>query len=190
MFDIGWGELLIIGGVALVVIKPKDLPGVLRTVGQTVGKIRRMAGEFQGQFQEALREANLDEARKTISGLNDSVSSSLETSFNPIQTIRDEIKNATEGRDPGLDRQRRREPRRPRLPRAAARAGPDARADPGGVRHRAAGRGAPAPSLLRKAKRRKKRVENAPAGASSRPRPAPGAPAPPAGSQLLRGHAC
>jgi sec-independent protein translocase protein TatB len=101
MFDIGWGELLIIGGVALVVIKPKDLPGVLRTVGQTVGKIRRMAGEFQGQFQEALREANLDEARKTISGLNDSVSSSLDSSFNPIQTIRDEIKNATEGKAAG-----------------------------------------------------------------------------------------
>lgn len=101
MFDIGWGELLIVGGVALVVIKPKDLPGVLRTVGQTVGKIRRMAGEFQGQFQDALREANLDEARKTITGLNESVSSSLETSFNPIQTIRDEIKGAADARNAG-----------------------------------------------------------------------------------------
>jgi sec-independent protein translocase protein TatB len=92
MFDIGWGEFLVIGTVALVVIGPKELPGVLRTVGQTVGKIRRMASEFQGQFQEALREADLDDARKTISGLNDSTSS-----FNPIQTIRDEIKGAVDG---------------------------------------------------------------------------------------------
>lgn len=92
MFDIGWGEFVVIGTVALVVIGPKELPGVLRTVGQAVGKIRRMASDFQGQFQEALREADFDEARKTISGLNDSTSS-----FNPIQTIRDEIKGAVDG---------------------------------------------------------------------------------------------
>ena len=96
MFDIGWGEFVVIGTVALVVIGPKELPGVLRTVGKTVGKLRRMAGEFQGQFQEALREADLDETRKTMSGLSDSASS-----FNPIQTIRDEIKNAVDAKDGG-----------------------------------------------------------------------------------------
>jgi sec-independent protein translocase protein TatB len=94
MFDIGWGEFVVIGTVALVVIGPKELPGVLRTVGQAVGKIRRMASEFQGQFQEALREADLDDARKTISGLNDSAAS-----FNPIQQIRDEIKGVVEAKD-------------------------------------------------------------------------------------------
>lgn len=94
MFDIGWGEFVVIGTVALVVIGPKELPGVLRTVGQTVSKLRRMAGEFQGQFQEALREADLDDARKTIAGLNDTTSS-----FNPIQTIRDEIKGAVDAKD-------------------------------------------------------------------------------------------
>jgi sec-independent protein translocase protein TatB len=92
MFDFSWGEVLVIGAVALVVIGPKELPGVLRTVGQALGKIRRMAGEFQGQFQEAMREAELHEARKSIEGIQDSVASS----FNPIQTIRDEIKGATE----------------------------------------------------------------------------------------------
>jgi sec-independent protein translocase protein TatB len=50
MFDIGWGELLVIGVVALVAIGPKELPGVLRTVGQWTGKLRRMATEFQNQF--------------------------------------------------------------------------------------------------------------------------------------------
>ena len=51
MFDIGWGELLVIGVVALIVIGPKELPGVLRSLGHWMGKIRRMAAEFQGQFQ-------------------------------------------------------------------------------------------------------------------------------------------
>ena len=44
MFDIGWGELLLIGIVALIVIGPKELPGALRTLGQWMGKLRRMAG--------------------------------------------------------------------------------------------------------------------------------------------------
>lgn len=87
MLDFSWGEFLVIGTVALVVIGPKELPGVLRTMGQAIGKVRRMASEFQGQFQEALREAEFDDARKSISSLNESTAS-----FNPIQTIRDEIK--------------------------------------------------------------------------------------------------
>lgn len=96
MFDIGWGEFVVIGVVALIVIGPKELPGVLRTVGKTVGKVKRLAGEFQGQFQDAMREMDIDEARKTVEGIHTDVSSSLNTGFNPIQTIRDEIKGATE----------------------------------------------------------------------------------------------
>jgi sec-independent protein translocase protein TatB len=76
MFDIGWSELALIAVVALVAIGPKELPGVLRTVGQWVGKVRRMASEFQGQFQEAMREAEMadlkksfDEVREAASGL-------------------------------------------------------------------------------------------------------------------------
>ena len=61
MFDIGWGELVLIGIVALIAIGPKELPTVLRTVGQYMGKIKRMAAEFQGQFQEAMREAEMAE---------------------------------------------------------------------------------------------------------------------------------
>src|SRR5258705_270661 len=64
MFDIGWGELLVIGVVALVAIGPKELPTVLRAVGQWMGKLRRMASEFQGQFQEALREAEMSDLKK------------------------------------------------------------------------------------------------------------------------------
>jgi sec-independent protein translocase protein TatB len=93
MFDMSWGEVMVIGAVALIVIGPKDLPRALRTVGNMVGKIRRLAGEFQGQFNEAMREAELEDVKRQIQGVNDSVSS-LNTGFNPIQTIRDELKGA------------------------------------------------------------------------------------------------
>ena len=66
MFDIGWGEFLVIGIVALIVIGPKELPGVLRSLGQGISKIRRMASEFQGQFQEAMREAEMAELKKSV----------------------------------------------------------------------------------------------------------------------------
>ena len=75
MLDMSWGEMMVIGAVALIVIGPKDLPKALRTVGQMTGKIRRMAAEFQGQFHEAMREAELDEVKKQLQGMNDSVSS-------------------------------------------------------------------------------------------------------------------
>ena len=66
MFDIGWSELVVIGVVALIAIGPKELPGVLRTVGQWMGKARRMASEFQGQFNEAMREAEMADIKKTF----------------------------------------------------------------------------------------------------------------------------
>jgi sec-independent protein translocase protein TatB len=75
MFDIGWSELLVIGVVALIAIGPKELPGVLRMVGQWMGKIRRMASEFQGQFQEAMREAELADLKKEAEKLMEPVTS-------------------------------------------------------------------------------------------------------------------
>jgi sec-independent protein translocase protein TatB len=95
MLDMSWGEVMVIGAVALIVIGPKDLPRALRTVGQVTGKLRRMAAEFQGQFNEAMREAELDDVRKELQSMNSSASN-LGTNFNPIQTIRDELKGAIE----------------------------------------------------------------------------------------------
>ncbi|MFD2142830.1 Sec-independent protein translocase protein TatB [Ancylobacter oerskovii] len=103
MFDIGWSEMLVIGVVALVVIGPKELPGVIRNVGRMVGKLRRMAGEFQGTFQEALREADLADVKKTLSGfaddtqnsissVRDSVAASIPT--NPLHDIEQQLKDA------------------------------------------------------------------------------------------------
>jgi len=82
MFDLSWGKLVIIGVIALVVIGPKELPAVLRTLGQYMGKIRRMANEFQGQFQEALREAELHELKKEADALTSSVADM--SNFDPM----------------------------------------------------------------------------------------------------------
>src|SRR6202035_4557234 len=71
MFDIAWGEFVVIAVVALIVIGPKELPAVLRAIGQWTTKIRRMASEFQGQFQEALREAEMADLKKEVDSLND-----------------------------------------------------------------------------------------------------------------------
>jgi len=79
MFDISWGKLVIIGVVALIVIGPKELPAVLRTVGQWMGKIRRMASEFQGQFQEAMREAEMADLKKQFDDTTAAVKSTFDT---------------------------------------------------------------------------------------------------------------
>jgi sec-independent protein translocase protein TatB len=74
MFDIGWSELVVIAVVALIAIGPKELPGVLRMVGQWMGKARKMAAEFQGQFQEAMREAEMADLKKSFDEVKEAAS--------------------------------------------------------------------------------------------------------------------
>jgi sec-independent protein translocase protein TatB len=71
MFGISWHEYMLIAVVALIVIGPKELPRVLRAVGQWTAKVRRMAAEFQGQFQEALREAEMADLKKEVDNLSE-----------------------------------------------------------------------------------------------------------------------
>jgi sec-independent protein translocase protein TatB len=66
MFDIGWSELLVIGVVAIIVVGPKDLPKLMRGIGFYAGKLRRAATDFQRQFEEAMRESEMEEVRKSI----------------------------------------------------------------------------------------------------------------------------
>jgi sec-independent protein translocase protein TatB len=89
MFDIGWGELLVIGIVALVAIGPKELPTVMRTVGQWTAKLRRMAAEFQNQFHEAMREAELADLKKQVDDMTTEVRSY--GSFDPVSEVRREF---------------------------------------------------------------------------------------------------
>ena len=94
MFDIGWGELVVIGIVALIAIGPKELPSVLRTVGQWMGKVRRMASDFQSQFQEAMREAEVADLKKQFDEAT-SAATNLTTGIdNPLETARKEMESA------------------------------------------------------------------------------------------------
>lgn len=93
MFDIGWSELVVIGVVALIAIGPKELPGVLRTVGQYAGKLRRMASDFQGQFQEAMREAEMHDLKKQVEELN-SAASNLNSQFDPTAELNKTMQQA------------------------------------------------------------------------------------------------
>ena len=95
MFDFDAGKLIVIGLVALIVIGPKELPRVLRQLGQGIAKMRRMAGEFQGQFMEAMREAEIDEIRKDVAKVADVAK--VDVNFDPVQTVRNEIGGALEG---------------------------------------------------------------------------------------------
>jgi sec-independent protein translocase protein TatB len=93
MFDIGWSELLLIGIVALVVIGPKDLPKVLRGLGAMMSKVRSMAAEFQGQFQDAMRDAELADLKKQAEDLASSATNAIQ---NPVQSIESELKSVGE----------------------------------------------------------------------------------------------
>jgi sec-independent protein translocase protein TatB len=92
MFDIGWSELLLIGIVALIAIGPKELPGALRTLGQWMAKVRRMASEFQNQFHEAMREAELADLKKEVDEMATKAQSYAH--FDPIDDIRKDIEKA------------------------------------------------------------------------------------------------
>lgn len=93
MFDIGWSELVVIAVVALVVIGPKELPATLRTIGKMTARARKVAGEFRAQFDEALREAELDDVRQTISDAQKlNPMNSLREAMNPLRDMGNEIK--------------------------------------------------------------------------------------------------
>jgi sec-independent protein translocase protein TatB len=128
MFDIGWSELLVIGIVALIAIGPKELPTVLRTAGHWMGKLRRMASEFQGQFQEALREAEIADLKKQFDDASNAATGALDsvTKYDPLENTRKDIESAFEDK--------------PKLPADAA---PSASADNGPVAAAAAGPVAP-----------------------------------------------
>jgi len=69
MFDIGWSELLLVAVLAIVFVAPKDLPRMMRTLGQLMAKARSMAREFQQGFEDLAREAELEELRKEVAEL-------------------------------------------------------------------------------------------------------------------------
>jgi sec-independent protein translocase protein TatB len=92
MFDFSWSEILVIGIVALIVIGPKELPGVLRTLGQWMGKVRRMASDFQNQFQDAIREAELADIKKEVDDMAAQATRHFDP-LDPLDPLRKEMDN-------------------------------------------------------------------------------------------------
>ncbi|MCO4316395.1 Sec-independent protein translocase protein TatB [Phyllobacterium sp. 21LDTY02-6] len=102
MFEIGWSEILVIAIVLIVVVGPKDLPKMLRAFGKATSRFRATAGEFRRQFDEALKEAELDDVREII---NDAKSldprNDIRKVFDPVRTIGEEIRSSLNDPAPG-----------------------------------------------------------------------------------------
>ncbi|MBO0718049.1 MAG: twin-arginine translocase subunit TatB [Rhizobiales bacterium] len=86
MFDISWTEFLLIGIVALIVIGPKELPAVMRSLGQWTRKIRSLAADFQNQFHEAMREAEMADLKKQV----DDMASDIKQ-YDPLKDVRADV---------------------------------------------------------------------------------------------------
>lgn len=105
MFEIGWTEILFIGLVAVLVLKPKDYPEMMRSIGQFLAKARTMAADFQGQFNEAMKDANLQDVKKTIDEIRDlknmgpiqQVKDTFVQMADEAAKVRDEVKGVTSG---------------------------------------------------------------------------------------------
>ena len=88
MFDIGWTEMMVIAVLAIIVIGPKDLPGMLRTIGKWTGRARALAREFQSSLDEVAREAELDEIKKGVEKVTSfDIKGEIENSIDPSGTL-------------------------------------------------------------------------------------------------------
>jgi sec-independent protein translocase protein TatB len=92
MFDLGWGELLVVGVVALIVLGPKELPNALRTVSNLTKTARKLANEFQSGVNEIVREAELEEARKAAQSISKgSISQAIEKVVDPTGEMKSTV---------------------------------------------------------------------------------------------------
>ncbi len=99
MFDIGWSELLVLAVVAIIVVGPKDLPRMLRSLGRIIGQLKRTAGEFRSQFDEALRETELQDLKNQVEGVGninplEDIKREVTSSLEPLEDIPQSIENA------------------------------------------------------------------------------------------------
>ncbi|MGB3646220.1 MAG: Sec-independent protein translocase protein TatB [Mesorhizobium sp.] len=94
MFEVGWTEMLVIAIVMIVVVGPKDLPNMLRTFGRTVAKLRSMAGDFQKQFNDALKEAELEDVKKSVDALRGlNPAAEIKKQLNPFEQAAADVRS-------------------------------------------------------------------------------------------------
>jgi sec-independent protein translocase protein TatB len=166
MFDIAWTEMLVIAVVMIVVVGPKELPGMLRTIGKTTAKLRTMAGEFRKQFDDALKEAELDDLKKLADDARRlNPAADIKKAFNPLETAGKDVRAglAAAFNPPKA------EPPKPKAPEPAAVAPAAPAATPA----------APAPAAAAAMPAAVKPTAPAKAKAPSKPAPAKPAPAKP-----------
>ncbi|MFC5386554.1 Sec-independent protein translocase protein TatB [Aquamicrobium segne] len=97
MLDVGWSEMLVIAIVMIVVVGPKDLPQMLRSFGRMTAKMRGMANDFQKQFNDALKEAELDEVKKSVDTLrNLNPAAEIRKQLNPFEKAASDVKASLE----------------------------------------------------------------------------------------------
>ena len=104
MFDFAWSELAVIAVVALVVIGPKDLPRVMRTVGIWMGKARTIAREFQSSLDQMMREAELEEMRKQVEqATNVNLAHEIERTIDPAGEMRKSLDEPSLAPPPAIE---------------------------------------------------------------------------------------
>ena len=96
MFDITSSKLLILGIVALLVIGPKDLPALLRTIGKYVGMIKKQAAEFRAQFDEAMRESELHELKKQVESIQQETETAVREAGSSVEKQLAEAKESVD----------------------------------------------------------------------------------------------
>lgn len=95
MLDVGWSELLVIAVVMIVIVGPKDLPKMLRAFGKATAKLRATATEFRGHFDEALKEAELDDVKKVFDEAKKLDPRKTVTNvFEPIRSAGEELRSS------------------------------------------------------------------------------------------------
>ena len=105
MFDIGWPEMLVVAVVLIVIVGPKDLPGMLRNFGRTTTKLRSMAADFRKQFDDALKEAELDDVKGIVDDVRKlNPASDIKKALNPMQKAAEDVRS-------GLDAAMRPQPK-------------------------------------------------------------------------------
>ncbi len=165
MLDLGWSELLIIGVVALIVVGPKDLPKMLRTLGQYAGRAKSIAREFQRSMDDAARQADIEELHEVTKGLDDMRSAQHKMQRDLSQSFLD-----SPSKSDGKKSAKKSDTKKP----AAKKAGDGAAAEP--AKAKAAARGDDATPEPAKASARKSTQKSArkPAEKVSEPRAEPG----------------
>ncbi|MFL2771478.1 MAG: Sec-independent protein translocase protein TatB [Rhodospirillaceae bacterium] len=92
MFDLGWWEFAIVGVIMILVLGPKELPHAMRSIARFMRKARRLASEFQGHMDDLIREADLDDVKKTVRSIqNQNVNTLITDAVDPSGELKKEI---------------------------------------------------------------------------------------------------